>query len=99
MLPLKDLNIMAIKFISSDGQLRSNILGEAQQRDREHDTTKNNQQQPLVLSVNQFCAAFGICRTSAYKLFNRGDIRTAKAGKRRLVPISEVNRLLAGGTK
>ncbi|MDR3672972.1 MAG: excisionase family DNA-binding protein [Holophaga sp.] len=39
-----------------------------------------------ALSVNEFCAAFGIGRTLFYRLKNEGKIRFIKVGRRTLIP-------------
>lgn len=51
--------------------------------------------QRLAWQVNPFCRALGISRTSFYELIKRGEIRTVVVAGRRLVPDSEVQRLLA----
>jgi excisionase family DNA binding protein len=43
-----------------------------------------------ALSVNEFCAAFGIGRTLFNRLKNEGKIRFIKVGQRTLVPWAEV---------
>jgi excisionase family DNA binding protein len=48
------------------------------------------------LTVNEFCHALGIGRTTAYAMIGRGEIRTRTFGARRIVPRSEVARLLHG---
>jgi hypothetical protein len=51
----------------------------------------------LGLTVNEFCRAIGICRTSFYELVNSKKIRTVLIAGRRIVPISEADRLLQDG--
>ena len=48
----------------------------------------------LAWQVNPFCRAVGISRTSFYELVKSGQIRTVVIAGRRLVPDSEVRRLL-----
>lgn len=54
-------------------------------------------QSRAALNVAEFCQLVGIGRTLFYKLVNEGRIRTVCIGGRRLIPISEVNRLLENG--
>lgn len=51
-----------------------------------------------ALSIPEFCRAIGISRSSAYLLVNAGTLRTIRLGGRRLVPVSEIDRLLEGGS-
>jgi predicted DNA-binding transcriptional regulator AlpA len=48
----------------------------------------------LAWRVNEFCTAVGISRTSFYELVKQDKIRTVIIAGRRLVPDSEVRRLL-----
>lgn len=48
------------------------------------------------LSVDQFCRAIGIGRTTVYAMIGRGEVRTRTFGARRIVPRSEIDRLLHG---
>jgi excisionase family DNA binding protein len=45
---------------------------------------------------NEVSAAYGISRSTIYNLIAANKLRTIKIGKRRLVPISEAERLLHG---
>lgn len=49
-----------------------------------------------AISIPEFCLAMGISRSTAYLLLNAGTLRTIRLGGRRLVPLSEVDRLLEG---
>ena len=49
----------------------------------------------LAFSVNEFCEKVGLGRTTFYKLLNDKEIRTVVIGGRRLIPVSEVERLLS----
>lgn len=51
-----------------------------------------------VYSVNEFCAAYGLGRTSVYNEIQSGRLKVAKVGKRTLVPIEEADRWLAERT-
>ena len=48
----------------------------------------------LAWQVNHFCKAVGIRRTSFYELLKQNKLRTVVIAGRRLVPDSEVRRLL-----
>lgn len=49
---------------------------------------------PLVFSVNEACKRLCVGRTMLYDLFNSGDIRPIKLGKKTLVPDSEIRNLV-----
>jgi excisionase family DNA binding protein len=49
---------------------------------------------PLAYSVNEFCTSVGVGRTKFYELVRDGQIRTVTLGNRRLIPATEINRLL-----
>lgn len=49
--------------------------------------------------VLEFCEAFGISRSNLYVLIRAGKIHTVTIGGRRLVPVSEGERLLAEGAR
>lgn len=48
------------------------------------------------LSVNEFAHALGLGRTSIYAMIARGEIHTRTFGSRRVIPRSEITRLLHG---
>lgn len=50
---------------------------------------------PDLLPVDVAAARLGIARTSLYHLIGRGEIRAVKAGRRRLIPDTEVDRWIA----
>jgi excisionase family DNA binding protein len=50
-----------------------------------------------MLDVPAACAFTGLGRTFLYGMMDRGELRYAKIGKRRLIPKAELIRLLAGG--
>jgi excisionase family DNA binding protein len=49
----------------------------------------------LALSVSDAARAIGVSRATIYVLFARGKLKSVKVGKRRLVELAEVERLLA----
>lgn len=55
----------------------------------------SNKIEPDLLSVLEFCNALGIGRTKAYELFDAGEITSIQLGRRRLVPRTEKDRLIA----
>ncbi len=48
-----------------------------------------------VLSVDEFAATIGVGRTTAYRLFKERKVRLVRIGRRTLIPIAEVDALLA----
>ena len=48
-----------------------------------------------AVRINDFCIILGISRTSAYGLINRNEVQTIHIAGRRLIPMSEVDRLMA----
>jgi excisionase family DNA binding protein len=53
---------------------------------------------PAAYSVVQAGAALGVSRQVIYSLIQRGELRTVKAGRRRLIPATEITRLLEGAS-
>ena len=49
---------------------------------------------PCFLSVDETCKQLSISNSFFYLLVKRGQLRTVKLGRRTLVPISELKRLL-----
>ena len=49
---------------------------------------------PLAHSINGACDQLGIGRTKVYELINRGELETAKVGRRRLVTHRSLEALL-----
>jgi excisionase family DNA binding protein len=49
----------------------------------------------LALRINDACAALGISRSSLYEMMNAGVIRTAMLAGRRVIPVSELQRVLS----
>lgn len=52
----------------------------------------------MAYSVLETCATLGITRPSLYGLIADGRLRTIKVGSRRLIPVNEIERLLAEGS-
>lgn len=57
--------------------------------------TQSEHPQRLAWTVQAFCRALGIGRTTLYKLIAENKIKTIVVGGRRLIPDSEARRLLA----
>jgi predicted DNA-binding transcriptional regulator AlpA len=55
---------------------------------------KNSPTQRLAFRVNEFCHSLGISRTAFYGLVKDKKIRSILVAGRRLVPLSEAERLL-----
>jgi excisionase family DNA binding protein len=49
----------------------------------------------LALSIEETCEALTISRWTLYDLIAQGRIRTVMLGRRRLVPMAELERLLS----
>ena len=52
--------------------------------------------EPLALTVRDFCRRVGISRSSLYAYTKAGKIRVVYVAGRTLVPMTEVRRLLGG---
>ena len=50
-----------------------------------------------ALRVNEAVAAYGLSRSTIYKLIGGGKLRTIKIGKRRLIPVDAAEALLREG--
>ena len=46
--------------------------------------------------VDEYCAAYGLSRSTVYKLMKLGTLRTVKVGGRRLIPKEVAEALLRG---
>jgi excisionase family DNA binding protein len=57
----------------------------------------NTKQSPerLALSVAEASVAVGVSRATLYRLIGRKQLATLKIGSRRLVPVAEIDALLA----
>ncbi|MEW6157789.1 MAG: helix-turn-helix domain-containing protein [Verrucomicrobiota bacterium] len=49
----------------------------------------------LAFSVNETAEALGIKPISVYRLINRGKLRASSVLRHKLIPVSEIQRLLA----
>jgi excisionase family DNA binding protein len=56
-----------------------------------------NDQKALTVTVPQAARLLGIGRNLAYECVKRGDIPTIQLGRRILVPLAGLNRLLSEG--
>ncbi len=54
-----------------------------------------NSTTPLAYPVNEACARLGIGRVTLYALLKSGDLRGFKIGAKRLIPDSELQRIVA----
>jgi len=52
-----------------------------------------------ALRVNEFCAAYGISRSTVYKLQAQGKLKTVLVAGRRLIPVDAAEALLNGGAQ
>ncbi len=46
--------------------------------------------------INEATAAYGLSRTTIYKLISSGELRTVKIGGRRLIPVDAIEALIGG---
>ncbi len=53
-----------------------------------------NAAEKRALRVNEFCAAYGLSRSTVYKLIAAGKLRTVLVGKRRLIPVDAAESLI-----
>jgi excisionase family DNA binding protein len=53
----------------------------------------------LGLSITEWTAQTGIGKVLTYKLIKAGKIKTVKVGNKRIIPASEVERILTEGTE
>lgn len=49
----------------------------------------------MAYSVDEACEALGLSRPSVYDLIRSGQLRSKKLGGRRVIPVTELERLLA----
>jgi excisionase family DNA binding protein len=49
--------------------------------------------------MNEYCAAYGLSRSTAYKLIREGKLRAVKVGGRRLIPKEAAEALLTGANR
>jgi len=51
---------------------------------------------PILLNVDEAAAALRLSRSLLYKLIRSGQLRTVKAGRRRLVPVAALTEYVDG---
>ncbi|MGF1668196.1 MAG: helix-turn-helix domain-containing protein [Acidimicrobiia bacterium] len=51
----------------------------------------------VALSVTETCCALGVSRSTVYRLINDGRLRPVHLGRRVLIPLSELDRLMSSG--
>lgn len=51
------------------------------------------------MSVPEFAKRWGISRSLAYQLVKNGDLRAIRLGKRLIIPVAEIERLLVVGNE
>lgn len=59
-----------------------------------HPEKKKDASPRRALHVNQFCEAYGVSRSTAYRLIAEGKLKTVKVANRRLVPVDAAEALL-----
>jgi excisionase family DNA binding protein len=59
--------------------------------------TKQKDSERRVYSVREFCNAYRVSRSFAYKLMQIGKLRTISVGGRRLIPVEAAEELINGG--
>lgn len=50
--------------------------------------------QPIVISINETAKALSLGRTSIYALINEGRLEAVKLGRRTLIKVESIRRLL-----
>ena len=81
----------AIGVLRSTAALRANrarITAKGKMRD---------QSKPMAVPVNSACALTGLGRTSIYKLIGDGALTSVSIGRRRLILMASIERLLSAG--
>jgi excisionase family DNA binding protein len=63
-------------------------------RPMQHTTAENSEPGRRTLTVPEAAKVLGIGRTAAYEAAHTGEIPTIRVGKRILVPVAALNRLL-----
>lgn len=48
----------------------------------------------MALSVSETCFVLGISRSTVYRMFQQGRLRGVHIGRRVLVPVAEIERLI-----
>lgn len=63
---------------------------------------QNQSAQPTerrAYSVKEYCAAYSMSRSHAYKLMALGKLRTVRIGGKRLVPVEAADELMNGSAQ
>lgn len=55
-----------------------------------------SQVSPRAYTMQAFCKAYGLSRSTAYELMARGKLRSVRVGGRRLIPADAAEELLKG---
>jgi excisionase family DNA binding protein len=53
--------------------------------------------QPIALSINDTAKALSLGRTSIYELIKQGRLETVKLGRRTLIKVDSIHRLVGSG--
>jgi excisionase family DNA binding protein len=53
----------------------------------------------FAVPVNEFCRCVGVGRTKAYELINSEKVKSVQIGRRRLILVSSIRRLLGEEAK
>lgn len=56
--------------------------------------TESTSEAPLAHTINAAARRLGVGRTTFYELLDRGEIKTIRFGARRLVPETELQRIV-----
>ena len=62
------------------------------------DTERSDTYRPRAYSIEDAAREVGIGRTLMFDLVRRGEVRTVRFGRRRVVPALELDRLMSEGT-
>lgn len=58
-------------------------------------TTNENINIPIAVSINAAAKMIGLGRTSFYKLLGSGEVKSVRCGGRVLIPVEQLNALIA----
>lgn len=58
-------------------------------------TIKSGTSDRRSLRVSEFCERFGVSHRTAYRLMDRGELRSVKVGGIRLIPVDAAEALLS----
>mgnify|MGYP006273451363 CR=1 FL=1 len=73
-------------------ELASDLIGHSKQLPKTSD-------KPQLLSVKSASQMLGVCLATVWNMIASGEIHSVKIRDRRLIPVSEIHRLSAAGTK